>query len=161
MSKRRKRKRNSDVNNPRQKSEKEDFSVIPDLAKDLPEEERKIVLAQMSYSGPLPHPFIIERYDQVVPGAAERILAAFEKQSAHRQELEKRVIEADILNERLGLGSAFLLTIFLIVVGTYITTTGYPYVGGIIFSTTIAAVVSITLFKRKQAKEEQSESTDK
>jgi len=49
-----------------------------------------------TFSGPLPHPQILEKYNEVVPDAAERIIAMAENQSKHRQELETKAIESDI-----------------------------------------------------------------
>src|SRR5437773_2627905 len=46
-------------------------------------------------SGPLPSPDILREYDLLVPGAAERFIARFEKQSEHRMHLERTVIEGD------------------------------------------------------------------
>jgi hypothetical protein len=44
---------------------------------------------QSSYSSPLPPPEIIEGYEKVLRGSADRILTLTEKQSEHRRELEK------------------------------------------------------------------------
>ena len=45
-----------------------------------------------SFSGPLPHPEILERYNSAVPGGAERIIAMAEKQSDHRMRLESSAL---------------------------------------------------------------------
>jgi uncharacterized membrane protein len=41
------------------------------------------------FEGPLPHPKILHAYNDILPGAAERILNLLEKQSEHRQSMEK------------------------------------------------------------------------
>ena len=41
-------------------------------------------------SGPMPSPEVLEDYDKIVPGAAERILVTFEKETEHRQSLERQ-----------------------------------------------------------------------
>ena len=41
-----------------------------------------------SYQGPLPSPEVLAEFDEVVPGLAERIVVAWETQTAHRQSLE-------------------------------------------------------------------------
>lgn len=43
-----------------------------------------------SYHGPLPPPEMLERYNQVLPNGAERIVAIAESQMRHRQGLESR-----------------------------------------------------------------------
>ena len=47
------------------------------------------------YTGPLPLPEHFRQYDEILPGAAERILRLAEEQSAHRQYLEKHVTKGD------------------------------------------------------------------
>jgi uncharacterized membrane protein len=44
------------------------------------------------HQGPLPHPAVLKQYDDVVPGAAERIMRMAEQQAQHRQDLEAHVI---------------------------------------------------------------------
>jgi len=71
-----------------------------------PQPQSKHVTVQTraeSFSGPLPPPVVLKQYDEIVPGAAERILSMAESQSQHRQQLERSVIESDIKNSRLGL----------------------------------------------------------
>ena len=53
-----------------------------------------------SFSGPLPHPDMLRKFDDVVPGAAERIIKMAEDQSNHRKDLERKVIESDIARSR-------------------------------------------------------------
>lgn len=43
-----------------------------------------------AYSGPIPPPESLEKYEQVVPGSAERILAMAEKEQEHRHKTEDK-----------------------------------------------------------------------
>lgn len=47
-------------------------------------------LVAAAWSGPIPPPSILADYDAIVSGAADRILAMAERQSAHRQSMEVR-----------------------------------------------------------------------
>jgi uncharacterized membrane protein len=40
-----------------------------------------------SFSGPLPPPEVLKRFDEIVPGAAERIIKMAEAQSEQRKDL--------------------------------------------------------------------------
>lgn len=72
-----------------------------DKSPENPNEENRVVVHQStSFSGPLPPPEILRRFDEVVPGAAERIIKMAEEQSGHRRELEKKVIESDVSRSR-------------------------------------------------------------
>src|SRR3989338_3375865 len=59
-------------------------------------EARGMLVQHQEFSGPLPPPEVLRQFDQVVPGAAERIIKMAEQQFAHRTELEKKVIDSDI-----------------------------------------------------------------
>ena len=45
---------------------------------------------QHHYSGPLPRPDDLAKYDQIVPGAAERIIKMAEAEMLHRHENDKK-----------------------------------------------------------------------
>jgi len=55
-----------------------------------------------SFSGPLPPPEVLEKYNQVAPGLAERIISMAEKQSTHRQGLERTVVESNAYVQKVG-----------------------------------------------------------
>lgn len=57
----------------------------------------------MYYASKFPHPEHMERYANLYPGAPEIIFTAFQKQSAHRQELEKLAIPEQLKNARAGI----------------------------------------------------------
>jgi uncharacterized membrane protein len=81
------------------------------------------------FQGPLPHPEILAGYDNVLPGAADRIISMAEKNQAHRHELEAKVIPAGILSERIGQILAFVLYLAALGSGTYLVASGKDTVG--------------------------------
>jgi uncharacterized membrane protein len=62
----------------------------------------------VSYQGPLPPPEMLVQYNQAYPGCAQDIVKMAVSQSEHRQHLEKRVVDAQILGERIGQFSSLL-----------------------------------------------------
>ncbi|MCK5416664.1 DUF2335 domain-containing protein [Candidatus Parcubacteria bacterium] len=62
-----------------------------------------VVHQSVSFSGPLPHPDILRKFDEVCPGTAKIIIEMAKTQSEHRQALEKSVINSDIKKSGLGL----------------------------------------------------------
>lgn len=56
----------------------------------------QFVATATSYSGPIPPPDVLERFNQIIPKGAHRILKMAEKQQAHRHALETKVISSDI-----------------------------------------------------------------
>jgi uncharacterized membrane protein len=56
-------------------------------------EQTKVAhLTQQQFSGPVPHPQILQGYDQIIPGAAERILRMAEEDAEHQRKIEKTAI---------------------------------------------------------------------
>lgn len=53
------------------------------------------ITAVSQYSGPLPRPEDLIRYNDAVPGAAERILAMAEREMNHRHESERKILKTE------------------------------------------------------------------
>lgn len=53
-------------------------------------EQHRIEMQSHSWQGPLPPPAALSGFDAVVPGLAERIAKAWEDESEHRREIERR-----------------------------------------------------------------------
>ena len=68
-------------------------------------------------SGPLPPPSMLRSYQEVLPGAADRIFTLMEQQSAHRQELERMALDRGSRSRDRGQVFAFVLCALVIVGG--------------------------------------------
>ncbi|WP_175201656.1 DUF2335 domain-containing protein [Achromobacter insolitus] len=53
-------------------------------------------LQHQAYEGPIPPPALLEHYNEIVPGAAERIIAMAESETAHRRQMESMQVNADV-----------------------------------------------------------------
>ena len=100
----------------------------------------------ISYHSPIPPPEILKNYDMVVPGAADRILLMAERQSAHRQDLEKRVIISDIKDARLGLWLGFLIGMAAIIGGVASGLLGKEITGAFIGGTGVIGLTSVFVY---------------
>ncbi len=66
-------------------------------ARDIPSVVRQIIEARAEFhSGPLPLPSTFAKYDEILPGAAERILALAEAQAAHRRDMEMQRLQSRV-----------------------------------------------------------------
>ncbi|MEY8283230.1 DUF2335 domain-containing protein [Lachnospiraceae bacterium 50-23] len=83
----------------------------PDLIELDQREVKKVVMEmiQGEFSGPIPPPNIIEGYEKVLPGSADRIISMAERQSEHRQKMELKMINAESRDGLLGVVFAFML----------------------------------------------------
>ena len=120
----------------------------PDETPDLPENPGTLVHAE-HWSGPLPPPAALQRYDEVLPGAAERILAMAETEQQHRMEQEKAFVAQEQYNletarithaaesgrSKLGLIFAFIIVLVGIGAGVGLVVAGHGGFGaGFLFA---------------------------
>lgn len=109
------------------------------------------------FSGPIPHPEILGRYEEIIPGAANRILVMAEEQSAHRQGIEKSVVKSDILKSYWGLGAAFLLALLFGGMGSLLVYYGQPWAGAAIATGPVVGLVTAFLVGTSRRREEREE----
>ena len=78
-----------------------------------------------SYQGPLPPPDDLARYDEIVPGGAERLFTLLEKQANHRMGLEKHVITWDVRRANLGTVFALIFGLAVLIVSYILIANGH------------------------------------
>lgn len=105
------------------------------------------------FAGPLPHPDVLKQYDNIVPGAANRIIQMAESQSKHRRDLEKKVIGSNIVNERIGMIFAFILTVLLLFFSGTLIYMDKPIEGLITLGIVIIGNAYNYISQKKQEKE--------
>jgi len=105
-------------------------------------------LCQLGYTSPLPSPDDLDRYAAHLPDAPERLLAAGEREQAHRHEIERRLAAMDegalprfFAGERFAHAVSLLLGLAYLSAMVLAILQGYPLagVGGATFG--VAAVI--------------------
>ena len=89
----------------------------------------------------LPPPEVLQKYNSVVPGLADRIVAQAEKQTFHRIALEKKLLTSNIWKSFLGLVFGFLISSLGVGGGLYLTFVGFNVIGIIFSSATLVSLV--------------------
>ena len=113
------------------------------------QQQRKLIHISQGFQGPIPPPQILQQYEQIVPGAAERILKMAENQSKHRHTMEKKIINANISNEKKGLNFGFIIGLFAITVGLICTFIGQPLPGSFIGGGGVIGLVLVFVYGSK------------
>lgn len=99
-------------NNPTSIAESETPTESEDEIENSEKMEKVLArVIEQQFSGPIPPPNIIAGYENVVPGAADRIIKMAELQSAHRQRMELLEIQSEARDSLLGVIFAFMLGI--------------------------------------------------
>jgi uncharacterized membrane protein len=110
----------------------------------------------VSFSGPLPHASLLAKYNEVIPHGAERIMAMAERQSAHRESLEAKVVAGNIASQKRGSIFAFIICLVAIIGGFALIATGKSASG---LATIIASLTALFVYgKYQQRKERQAKS---
>jgi uncharacterized membrane protein len=121
------------------------------------EGQHSLLMAQQvtHYEGPIPDPETLNRYEQIAPGTAERIIAMAEKEQSHRHEIESTVVSAqtsDVRDERKaearGQWFALFFCTMAIAAGAYSIHAGHPGWGIVLCGATLASVVGIFITRR-------------
>jgi uncharacterized membrane protein len=89
----------------------------------------------------LPPPEILKKYEEIVPGIAKTIMNLAEQQSKTRLHLEIRALNGNLAKSFTGLILGFLIGIFGLGGGFYLTFKGYNVLGIILSSTTLVTLV--------------------
>lgn len=96
----------------------------------------------------------LAKYDQVVPGAAERIIRMAEEEMKHRHENDNRMARSIIRTTVISIVFAFLSVIILSLIVFFALYSGYDKVAGVIAVGSIAAVAGVFIFFKKSKDKE-------
>lgn len=119
-----------------------------------PPSTTEITRIEASYVGPLPPPGMLAKYNEVFPGAAERIFAMVERQSAHREKIETIVVTAAARSSIRGSWFAFIISMTAIVGGVYLIKLGKSGEGVAAIIASLAGLTAVFIYgKRKDRKE--------
>lgn len=119
--------------------------------------EARLIEAHYEYSGPLPSPTLLRQFDDIVPGAAERILSMAEKQSEHRQDLEKTAIHGDSRRATQGLFLGAFIAVSVLLAAGILIYNGHDWAGGTIAAIDIVSLTSVFVYGTKSRKQERTQ----
>ena len=100
----------------------------------------------VEFSGPLPPPEVLEKFDRIVPGAAERIIRMAEQQSEHRHRLESKVIGANTRDSLLGLIFGFLVSMGFLSAACLAFYTGYAWQATVLAAIDLVGLASAFIY---------------
>ena len=106
-------------------------------------------LFHAAFSGPLPPPSLFREYDEILPGAAERILSLVESEARHQHEVENKALEVAAENRPSGrFGALVGLVVALAFAGIALAMvlTDYPWPATAVVITEVAGLVGIFVY---------------
>lgn len=99
-------------------------------------------------SSPVPPAELLAGYNREIPDGANRLFTLIEKQSDHRQVIEKRIIDTQSKVTKRGQWIALCLVVGLTAVASYFGYQGQVALSGTIFATTIVSVATAFIVGR-------------
>jgi len=120
-------------------------------------EQRLVQATIQSFSGPLPPPEVLARYNDCIPEGAKRIMGMAEKQQEHRHRIERRVVDWNTLDQRIGLFLGFILALAIAVGGFWLILHGKDGIGISSVITSIGAPTGVFIWGRRKQEKERAE----
>jgi len=102
--------------------------------------------ARVFSSGILPTPSTLQKYEQIMPGLAKMVVQNAERQTLHRLEIERKTLKSNAVKSFAGLIFGFLIGIFGLGGGFYLTFKGYNVIGIIFTSSTLVTLVMTFIY---------------
>ena len=140
--------------------ESEDKSVARQ-ASSVPSRVSRRVTVASSWRGPVPRPQTLRRFEEVVPGAAERILSMAEEQAAHRIDIERTSVVGDSNRSYLGLAAGFILSVTIVLGGFYVMINVHPWAGASVIGTQIAVIAGVFVYGTSSRRDERDRKSER
>jgi len=100
------------------------------------------------FLAPCSPPSVLEGYERLVPGAAERILVMAESDAKHQQEIEFAALRAMEAEVKRGQFFGFVIGLTALGASMLALAMGSPAVAGVIGGTTVIGLVSVFIVGR-------------
>lgn len=100
-------------------------------------------MAISSHTGPLPPPDMLRGYGEVLPGLPERIVGAWEAETANRRGLETTSVHGNLANVKRGQYYGMASVVLLTLVGLLFAYMGQPWLAGSVIGATLVSIVAI------------------
>ncbi|MFK5894467.1 MAG: DUF2335 domain-containing protein [Pseudomonadota bacterium] len=129
---------------------------IHDEPKDL---KRVIKAASFSehFSGPIPPPKILNQYEGVHEGLANRIVSMAEKEQGHRHDLESTALSGEIKKDSRGQNYALFTSLSIIIGSIFLIYSGHEVSGSILVGSTLMGLAYIFITGRKLEPDKKSD----
>ncbi len=140
-----------------------DLDMTPELIdaiNNLRPEQRSVIIQAMrreSFSGPIPHPEILQKYEEVQHGFAERIVSMAEHQLDHRIKCENKVVDGSVSESKRGQWIGFCVAVLFLLAATALGLTGHDWLGGVLGGGTLVALVTVFVQTKHKNKDSQEE----
>ena len=116
--------------------------VSEEVLENLPEETKVAVIQSASFNGPLPPPSLFGKYDEILPGSANRILKITEREQNQRHDWDNKAL--DFQNKEVSRGQYLGFILGIVAIGGSVACAyfGQTWVAIVIGSTSLAGIIT-------------------
>lgn len=132
----------------RNRNKKAPVKHEPDVTREQQNSGQLHIQETTAFSGPIPPPDILAHYNEIAPGAADRIIAMAESEVAHRQDCEKQALSSEISDVKRGQIFGFIIGLIAILSGAITALNGSEWAGAAIGSAGVIGLVSVFVYGR-------------
>lgn len=108
--------------------------------------DRPKVMALFSrtvFQGPLPPPSMLREYEEIVPGAAERIIERSEREQYHRHSVTEKAVDGAIGKDKRGQWMAFTITMVVLIIAAVFAWKGQTVFAGALVTIDLIGLASV------------------
>lgn len=116
------------------------------------QDNMSVVAAKYTFSGPIPPPEALERYEKIAPGAADRILTMAEMEQRHRHAYEDKEQRISFRAVFTTLIFAFLALLIVCAIVIFAISRGMEGTAIATILGAVASVVGLFLFRKSRGK---------
>ena len=120
----------------------------------------QVSVAEYRHAGPIPDPMTLKGYNNICPGAADRIITMAENQAKHRQEMEKTVVQSRSSDSNKGINCGFIIALTTVIAGTFTIWGGHVWSGAIVGSAGSVGIVSAFIYGTRSNRKEREQKED-
>lgn len=118
---------------------------------DSPQEQIVAAVLAKSFRGPVPAPDDLAEYERVLPGCADRLISLTERQSRHRQQIEKNLVNSDVKLASRGQTYGFIIGMTVIIGAIALIAVGSEIAGFVSLIVALASLVGVFVYSQIRA----------
>ena len=107
------------------------------------QQNKQAIATLQSFSGPLPHPELLRNYNEIIPGAAERILSMAEAEAAQQHNMERLALQCASSEARLGQWFGLIIGICAFITVIIAVILGAEKTAMVVGGTTVVGLVTV------------------
>lgn len=122
-------------------NEDEIVEIIDKVERLEPEQKEQAMMTLEMHYGPIPHPEILKKYEELDKGAAKLIIENGVQESVHRREMEKAIFKKAVNDKKRGHYLGFLIGLIVILAGCWLIYSEHPITGTLLSGTSLLGLV--------------------